>query len=605
MNSQNFANRQFFTAKPKKEQKPCYFAVGEVLDSPQAKVFVSGITKLISDEILKKIFEQCGEIFKWKRTEGADGTLQPFLFCEYVDAQSSVKAVKFLNNFKLGDRRLIVKMDDKTKKNIIEYLRNSQKPDDLKPIKINEDGLPIFDNDRKSREEVEDNVVAIIRGHYPEFIKMPLAEDNENNKDDANEDIGREKREGSVCREESEMSGRESALSNSKKESEHRHGYDSSSSESNQSSPASSYRKSKDNNRHSRSTSRKREIEDSDEEYEKRKLKQIMKEKEEEYQKRLRRWEEREERQAKAYKAEEKFNIESSKKKKKTISKMLRFLEDYDDEKDDDKYYNVHIMNRIRREYDKQKDADLKDKEREEREIKELRKIALSHSKTTNDSTTISDDDMEVDNHEEKSSKNLVVEQVTPDSRASPSNVSCENNDNSALSDNGEKKPAICLNLNVNNKRVQNEAFDIADDEDDDEPKLEIKKKLKIFEVTHEERMQTMTVEEKEVLIKSIVNNIPKDKEELFKTPVLWELIDKDIIEKKIKPYVDSKIQEYLGDKEESLTAFILEKITNQSKPDDLLNDIKLVLEEDAEVFTIKLWRLIIYEIEAKKIGII
>uniref|UniRef100_A0A0N5BR23 RNA-binding protein 25 n=1 Tax=Strongyloides papillosus TaxID=174720 RepID=A0A0N5BR23_STREA len=605
MNTQGFANRQFFTTKPKKEQKPCYFAVGEVLDSPQAKVFVSGITKLISDEILKKIFEQCGEIFKWKRTEGADGNLQSFLFCEYVDAQSSVKAVKFLNNFKLGDRRLIVKMDDKTKKNIIEYLRNSQKPDDLKPIKINEDGLPIFDNDRKAREEVEDNVVAIIRGHYPEFIKMPLAEDNENNKDDGNEEMTKEKKEGSVGRDENEMSGRESVLSNSKKDSERRHGYESSPSESIQSSPVSNSKKSRDNSRRSRSTSKKREAEDSDEEYERRKLKQMMKEKEEDYQKRLRRWEEREERQAKGYKAEEKFNIEMSKKEKKHISKMLRFLEDYDDEKDDDKYYNVHTMNKIRREYDKQRDADLKDREREEREIKELRKIAASHPKNTNESTTISDDDMEVDNHEGKTSKNVVAEQVTPDPGASPSNASCENNDNSTLSDNGEKKPAICLNLNVNNKRVQNEAFDIADDEDDDGPKLEIKKKLKIFEVTHEERMQTMTDEEKAVLIKSIVNNIPKDKVELFKTPVNWELIDKDIVEKKIKPYVDNKIQEYLGDREESLTAFILGKITNQSKPDDLLNDIKLVLEEDAEVFTIKLWRLIIYEIEAKKIGIV
>uniref|UniRef100_A0A0N4ZTH2 RRM domain-containing protein n=1 Tax=Parastrongyloides trichosuri TaxID=131310 RepID=A0A0N4ZTH2_PARTI len=605
MNNQNFANRQFFTPKPKKEQKPCFFAVGEVLDSPQAKVFVSGITKLISDEILKKIFEQCGEIFKWKRTEDADGNLQPFLFCEYVDAQSSVKAVKFLNNFKLGDKRLNVKMDDKDKKNIIEYLRNSQKPDDLKPIQINEDGLPIFDNDRKAREEVEDNVVIIIKGHYPEFIKMPLAEDTENNKDENNTIKNKDKLlNNEVSLIDEEGSGRDSALSSSKRERERRHSYDSPSSDSNPNSPSSTTRRNRESTRRSRSISKKREIEDSDEEYEKRKLKQIMKEKEEEYQKRLRRWEEREEKQAKVYKNEEKIIQENMKKEKKQISKMLRFLEDYDDEKDDERYYSAHIMSKIRRDYDKQKESDLKDKEREEKEIKELRKIASLHQKQRG-SENISDDDMEVDSHEVKSSKDMGIEEVTPDSRESPHEKVPENNDNSTNNDQNEKKPAICLNLNVNNKRVQNEAFDLADDEDDDGPKLEIKKKLKIFEVTHEERMQTMTQEEKSALIKGIVNNIPKDKEELFKTPVLWEYIDKDIIANRIKPYVDTKVQEYLGDKEETFVEFILEKVAKQIEPENLLNDIKLVLEEDAEVFTIKLWRLIIYEAEANKIGIV
>lgn len=35
-----------------------------------------------------------------------------------------------------------------------------------------------------------------------------------------------------------------------------------------------------------------------------------------------------------------------------------------------------------------------------------------------------------------------------------------------------------------------------------------------------------------------------------------------------------------------------------------ILDDVQMVLDEEAEVFVVKMWRLLIYEVEAKKDGL-
>ena len=37
------------------------------------------------------------------------------------------------------------------------------------------------------------------------------------------------------------------------------------------------------------------------------------------------------------------------------------------------------------------------------------------------------------------------------------------------------------------------------------------------------------------------------------------------------------------------------------SEPKAILEDVQMVLDEEAEVFVVKMWRLLIYEIENKK----
>ena len=73
--------------------------------------------------------------------------------------------------------------------------------------------------------------------------------------------------------------------------------------------------------------------------------------------------------------------------------------------------------------------------------------------------------------------------------------------------------------------------------------------------------------------IKSLIDKIPTDKKSLFEYKVEWDLVDNSLMEKRIRPWVSKKIE-----------------------------DVQMVLDDEAEVFVVKLWRLLIYEIENKKL---
>lgn len=75
-------------------------------------------------------------------------------------------------------------------------------------------------------------------------------------------------------------------------------------------------------------------------------------------------------------------------------------------------------------------------------------------------------------------------------------------------------------------------------------------------------------------------------------------------MEKRIKPWVVKKIVEYIGEEEPSLTEFICLSVTSKKSAEAILTDIRVVLDDEAEVFVVKMWRLIVYEIEAKRKGL-
>jgi RNA-binding protein 25 len=75
-------------------------------------------------------------------------------------------------------------------------------------------------------------------------------------------------------------------------------------------------------------------------------------------------------------------------------------------------------------------------------------------------------------------------------------------------------------------------------------------------------------------------------------------------MEKRIKPWVTKKIVEYIGEEEPTLTDFICTSIMSKKSAETILSDIRVVLDDEAEVFVVKMWRLIVYEIEAKRNGL-
>jgi len=107
--------------------------------------------------------------------------------------------------------------------------------------------------------------------------------------------------------------------------------------------------------------------------------------------------------------------------------------------------------------------------------------------------------------------------------------------------------------------------------------------------------LQQMDPNSKERL-KMLVDQIPTTREELFAYPIAWNVVDHcNIAETVMLPWVAKKTEEYLGEEEESLTSFIIDNIKGHCQPSKLLEELSMVLDDDSEQFTLKIWRMLIY----------
>ncbi|XP_012679210.1 RNA-binding protein 25 isoform X2 [Clupea harengus] len=111
--------------------------------------------------------------------------------------------------------------------------------------------------------------------------------------------------------------------------------------------------------------------------------------------------------------------------------------------------------------------------------------------------------------------------------------------------------------------------------------------------------------EEKRKHIKSLIEKIPTAKAELFSYPLDWSIVDSSLMDRRIRPWINKKIIEYIGEEEATLVDFVCSKVMAHSTPQTILDDVAMVLDEEAEVFIVKMWRLLIYETEAIKIGLV
>lgn len=85
--------------------------------------------------------------------------------------------------------------------------------------------------------------------------------------------------------------------------------------------------------------------------------------------------------------------------------------------------------------------------------------------------------------------------------------------------------------------------------------------------------------EEKRKHIKSLIEKIPTEKNALFAYQLDWSAIDNNLMEKKIRPWINKKIIEYIGEPEPTLVDFICSKVMAGSQPQVILEDVQMVFE--------------------------
>ena len=65
------------------------------------------------------------------------------------------------------------------------------------------------------------------------------------------------------------------------------------------------------------------------------------------------------------------------------------------------------------------------------------------------------------------------------------------------------------------------------------------------------------------------------------------------------------KIIEFIGEEEPDLTKVILDKVEAKAEPKAMISEFRDILDSETEGFVVKLWRLMIYETEARRTGLI
>jgi len=113
-----------------------------------------------------------------------------------------------------------------------------------------------------------------------------------------------------------------------------------------------------------------------------------------------------------------------------------------------------------------------------------------------------------------------------------------------------------------------------------------------------------MTAEERKEAVEKLINSIPNEKEALWNWNIKWNFIDEALLKEKIIPFIGKKIKEYFGEEEKELVDFIVEYIKNHNTAEQLYNELKPALADEAEVFVMIIWRMIIFETESRQQGL-
>ena len=171
------------------------------------------------------------------------------------------------------------------------------------------------------------------------------------------------------------------------------------------------------------------------------------------------------------------------------------------------------------------------------------------------------------------------------------------------VKDSSNHKPTFSVSSSGRKKMDVKDVFN----QDDDEAPSHVNKRNRKGVPSPTKKMSSkdsskMSSDEKRKHIKSLIEKIPTERAALFQYPIEWDLVDTSLMEKRIKPWVNKKISEYIGEPEPTLVEFICSKVLAGSPPDSVLEDVRMVLDEEADTFVVKMWRLLIYEIENKKL---
>ncbi|CAG8456263.1 3481_t:CDS:10 [Cetraspora pellucida] len=515
-------------------------------------LFIGGISPGVTDDWMERILKTCGSLKSWKRVKDQSGNPKGFGFAEYLDADSVLRALRVLGGEGPGD-------DKKDKGVVLPALEDGAVGKKL-IVKADETTRKYLDQYEASRPrtvhdtELDKNALLSVITVVQNMTKpqesrdhlMPHDNRSGIRKSPNSEHIDHMEKDedtdlpADLPPEQKDLIYREIAFFREPKERSHRR-------ESRERQQYGHYHQPV-NFVPARESRRESYALDDEDEEQKRQAKRKT-EMEMAFKERERRWQHREETMAANRERELEREIDAREKQIRDRELMARKLAEWDDDIEAERGQEDYYRDRNRWWFHRQQfraremAMDEQDKLREQQEIEtELRQQELE--KTLEEEKKQRSEITETELNEEKE----LAPFTTNGSSQSGTNIKAK------------------LTLNISSKR----------------------------------RAALMTTEDRKRRIKDLVETIPTDKEGLWKWNVKWEELDENILNNKLRSFVSKKIVGYLGVQEDELVSFVMDHLRNNKSAAQLTKEMEMTLDEESELFVMKLWRMLIYETESK-----
>lgn len=140
---------------------------------PTTTVFVGNISEKASDMLIRQLLAKCGLVLSWKRVQGASGKLQAFGFCEYKEPESTLRALRLLHDLQIGEKKLLVKVDAKTKAQLDEWKASRRASNGTPRPESTAEEDDDLDEETKRRDGIIKGAIELLIKEYSSELNAP------------------------------------------------------------------------------------------------------------------------------------------------------------------------------------------------------------------------------------------------------------------------------------------------------------------------------------------------------------------------------------------------------------------------------------------------
>merc|ERR1719421_1479852 len=537
---------------------------------PLTTVYIGRLPPGLEDDFVRSLLEQCGRVLKWNRASDPNsGKLTTFGFCEFETLEGVWHARECLHEQELLTKKLLVKCEEKSAAQVDEWKEEKIKSlkTDLVAEKVAAGADPLATpggvqvSDEEATVKLDAELAAV-----KEALETLIAEKNKDNgtsaKAEGDKDKGRDRDRDRDRRDRSRSRGRDGGRAVVGRADRSR-----SPRRERPPAPEPDWKRFKlGSSSMLRETKRDRErIKKWDEK---------QKDLDREYRKRVQAVEKAELKWEDEATREKKLERERAREKRKMIETDLA---------DDGMHETISTRRQDERRRERKQDE-------QERILEQERAKAEAEKKRKQEEERRKKEEEEAARQEEEDRRRAEKDRREREAEAERRKVM------DAEAERQKAERGISLNMGGSKGKV---ADVFAESKAEAEGKAEKHKPLTRLEESTS--AATTAAEEKKKQMeatKALIAQIPSAKEEIFGFPIDWDIVAQhSIVEKKLRPWVRKKVVEYLGAEEEAMIEFIIRKVESKAKPQDIFNELVGFLDDEAEGFVVKMWRMVIFEV--------